>query len=390
MYSLKINLVGCDEETVPPAAREILQRWAVIDDDYPNVTALQKKVLMKEGETRLIVIHINSANDISELKRLNSLYPRYPILAVVDASSDSTLVMKCMRAGALQVVHPPVLPDDLLDALDCIAAKHEGLSKIAKLVAIAPSVGGCGGTTVAINVAYELGRLAKERSILMELSLRKGVLADYLNIAPRYTTTSLIADIGRVDSFILQGALTEVAENFSVFVGPYESIQTEKPDLDSTMQLVQLTRHLAASVVLDIPSTYDDLFFRCLLTADRIVLVADQSVAAIRGAQMVCDSLGQHRPIVLINRYNPKLSGLSCEKIQGFLPGCEICALENDLMVAAAMNNGKPLRLHSPRSRALGDLDALIKKIAASDPKDGGTEAKQSIMSRLGHALSLS
>jgi pilus assembly protein CpaE len=389
MYRLKINLIGCNEEVMPPAAREILRRWAIIDVDYPSVTAIQKNVLAKEGETRLLIIHIRSANDLSDLKRLNSSYPRYPILAVVDATSDPTLVVKIMRAGALQVVSPPVLADDLREALECIVAKHEGLSKLAKLITVTGTVGGCGGTTVAINLAYELARRAKARSILMELSLRKGVLANTLDIYPRYTTTDLVTDIRRVDSYILQGALTEVAENFCVLAGPYISIQTEKADLDSTMQLVQLTRHLADSLVLDVPSTYDDLFFRSLMTADQIVLVADQTVAAIRGVQMLCDSLGQRHPIVVINRYDPS-SGLSVDKIRGFLPGCNICTLANDLAVVASMSCGKSLRQYSRRSSTLADFDALLRKLEPEAQELGRDKKNRSILRRLGHALCLS
>jgi pilus assembly protein CpaE len=388
VYSLIINLIGCDEKAFPPAAREILQRWAVIDVEYPNVTAVQKNVLWKEGETRLLVICIRSADDLPELKRLNTLYPRYPILAVFDATSDPSLVVKIMRAGALQIVQPPVSPDDLREALDCIAAKHAGLSRLAKLVTVTGSVGGCGGTTVAFNLAYELACRAKARCILMELSLRKGVLAEKLNICPRYTTTDLVTDINRVDSFILQGALTDVSENFCVLAGPYETIQTAKTDLDSTLKLVQLTRHLASWLVLDVPSTYDELFFRSLLAADQIVLVADQTVSGIRGLQMVCESLGQRQPLVLINKYDSK-NGLSIDRIQEFLPQCDVCALANDLAMVASMNKGQPLRFYSPYSSALADIDTLLQKIEPDAQEAGDGDKSGSMLSRLGHALHL-
>ncbi|HEX4145109.1 MAG TPA: cellulose synthase operon protein YhjQ/BcsQ [Pirellulales bacterium] len=384
MYGVTVNLIGCSEQSMPPAAREILHRWAVVDIDYPTVMAVQNCVLEKEGETRLFIIHVDSADDVSELKRLSGLFPRYPILAVVDATTDPTLVTKSMRAGALQVVHPPVMPDDLQEALDCIAAKHEGLGKVAQLVTVTSSVGGCGGTAVAINLTHELARLTRARSILMELALRKGVVANHLGITPLYTTTKLVNDIGRVDSFILQGALTEVAENFCVLAGPYDTIQTENPSLDGTMQLIQLVRHLSTWLVLDVPSTYDDLYFRSLAAADRIVVVADQSVAAVRGVQMLCDTLGKRRPIVVINRYNPKTSGLSVDRLQKFLPGCQICTVANDPAVVAAMNGGQPLARYAPRSPVLSDIDALVKQL---EP-DAQTGQPKSILRRLGRALS--
>lgn len=388
MYSVKINVVGCDEHILPPAAHALLHRWAVVDADYPNVIAVQKAVLMKEGETRLFVVYVSSVDDVSELKRLNVTYPRYLILALVDAINDPSLVMKCMRAGALQVVHFPVLPEDLQEALDCIAAKHQGLSTVAKLFTVTGATGGCGGTTVAINLAYELARRTKSQCVLMELALHKGVLANILGIAPRYTTSDLITDIRRVDSYVLQGALTEIADDLSVLVGPFETIQTENADPENTMQLVHLTRHLASWVVLDVPSTYDDLFFRCLMAADQNVLVTDQTVAGIRGVQMLCASLGDRHPLVVINNYDPH-DGLTVDRIKGFVKGCEILTIAAHPSVGASMNNGQPLRLHSPRSPVLADIDAVLRNLEP-DATDSSSDKKESMLMRLGHALNLS
>lgn len=388
MFSLRINMIGCDEQIVPAAARKYLQRWAVIDDDFPSVAAIQNSVLMKEGETRLLIMYVSGARDLPELKRLNSTYPRYAILAVLDAGSESSLMMQCMRAGALQVLQAPVRTEDLQEALDCISAKHEGLSTLAKVVAVTGALGGCGGTTVSVNLGYELAQLSQVQCILMELSMRMGKLANYLDITPEYTTPDLVADINRVDSYILQAALTEVSEHLSALVGPYNTIQSERVDLENTMKLILLVRHLSAWLVLDVPCTYDELYFRSLLLADQIVIVADQSVAAIRSVQLICDSLAQRRPIVAINRYNPEMTGLPLERIKEFLPNCDVCKLASDQAVAESTNNGKPVRLQQPNSRFLTDIDALIRKLVLGSPEE--KKESESIFRRLGRVLSLS
>jgi Flp pilus assembly CpaE family ATPase len=385
VYSVKINLIGCDEQIVPNTAREILQRWAIVDASYPTVTVVRKNVLVFNDETRLFVMHIGSAYDVTELKRLSGHYPHCAILAIVDMSCDAEIVLMSLRAGAMQVVRQPVLPDELQEALDCIAAKQPGLSKLAQLVTVTSTVGGCGGTTVAINTAYGLARLAKARCILMELSLRKGVLANHLNITPRYTTNDLAIDIQRLDSRVLEVALTEVAKNLTVMVGPYESINTDLVDIDKIMQLIQLTQNMASWLVLDVPGTFDELFFRTLTVSDQIVLVADQTVASLRCAQMVCDTLGQRRPIVVINRYRHKNGDIPIDRIRDFLPGCDIHTFADDPTVMHSMNCGQALSLSSRDSPVLADIDALIMKL---EPAIQPARRNRSIMSRLGRALS--
>jgi pilus assembly protein CpaE len=392
MYNLKIHLIGCDEQVVSAECREILGKWAILDEEFPHPWAMFKSVLNVEGETRLLVVHIRSAEDLPALRRTISTYPKYSILVVLDVHNDPTLVVKCMRAGAAQVVHAPVVVDDLREALECIDGRQGELAKLANVTMVTGAVGGCGTTTVALNLAYELARRDAQRGILMELALRKGMLAYYLNIEPRYTTTSLAADIARIDSFILEGALTSVDDNFGVLVGPYETIETEAIALDSVMRLVQLTRHLAASLVLDVPSTYDEVFFRTLADADRVVLVADQSVAAIRGAQMICHALDQTKPLVIINRYDTKLASLSVDRIQKALPDCELFTLASHPAFMAAANSGQVLRVSEPRCPVLDDFERLLQRLAPSGGEAPLPEKKSgdSIITRLGRALSLS
>lgn len=384
MYSVKINLIGCDEAIVPVAARQVLQHWAIVDVAYPTVTAVRQNVLIINDETRLFVMHIGSAYDVTELKRLNAHYPHCPILAVVDMSCDSELVLTSIRAGAMQVVRQPVLPEDMQEALDCIAAKHPGLSKLGQLVTVTSTVGGCGGTTVAINAAYGLARLAETRCILMELSLRKGVIADCLDIAPRYSTTDLALDIQRVDSRVLEAALTEASPNLYVLAGPHDAIRTEIVELDKIMQLIVLAQNMSPWLVVDVPGTFDDLYFRTLSAADQIVLVADQSVASLRGAQMVCATLREHRPIVVINRYRHKNGGIQVDRIREFLPGCDIHTFANDPIAIDSMNGGKALSMSSKESPIRADIDALIMKLAPAMQPAG----RKSILSRFCSTLS--
>jgi pilus assembly protein CpaE len=193
-----------------------------------------------------------------------------------------------------------------------------------------------------------------------------------------------------LDSFILRGALNEVEENFSVLAGPYAAIKTGGGDADTVMQLVTLTRQLASWIVLDVPCTYDDIYFHSLTSADQIVLVLEQTVAAIRGAQLVCEGIGQRQPIVVINRYSSAIQGLTLERIQGFLPTCRVATMDYDAAVVDSMNSGRLLRKHSPRSPILADLENLVSQIAPPESADGASVKQDGILDRLARAFSLS
>ena len=94
-----------------------------------------------------------------------------------------------------------------------------------RVIAVAGVTGGCGATTMAINIAFEISQTHPTlRVVLAELSLQVGKLPLYLNVEPRLTTHDLLKDIHRIDLYFMQQALTPVVEGFSILAGPYHAV----------------------------------------------------------------------------------------------------------------------------------------------------------------------
>ncbi len=115
----------------------------------------------------------------------------------------------------MQVVLLPFQRSDFGAALDCIAVQFGMAPARAQTIAIAGASGGCGATTLAINLAYEIACAKKLKCILMELSLRMGALASYLDLQPRFTTSDLLFDKS-VDSAAVKQSLTVINDELSV------------------------------------------------------------------------------------------------------------------------------------------------------------------------------
>ncbi len=221
----------------------------------------------------------------------------------------------------------------------------------------------------------------------MELSLRMGVLANYLDVRPRFSTSDLLVNLEHVDSYAIRQALTRVADNFSILPGPFDTIEPISVELGGVMRMLEMAKYLSAVAVWDVPCTYDDFYFGYLSAADQIVLVVDQSVSSIRGAQMVSETLGGHRPFIVINRYDRTVEGFSAQRLRGLLKPRELWTIPNDPSVAGAANSGRPLRLHDSRSNALADIDQLVDELAPVDTKTTAPQKSLSILGRLTHVF---
>ena len=390
MYDLKVCSIGCDENTLPVVRRELANCNAEIKAEYPNVSSASNQLWLDEGEICLLIVQIESADMLPDLKRLSGTCVGCPVIALIGGGNDPTLVIKAMRMGATQVVALPLQPEDFQEAMNCIAVQSRTAIGRARTIAVSGTSGGCGCTTIAINLAHEASFLRNMRCILLELSLRKGSIADHLDIRPNYSTDDLLADPDRLDSYLVQHALTNITDNLSVLPGPYETVPSEITNVNNVLKLINLTKNLASLVFLDVPCSYDDLHFRALSAANQVILVVEQKVSSVRAASMICKMLGPQHPSIIINRYNPKTEGFSVKKLNELLRPAAIWTVAQDDAVAMATNNGFFLRLENPKSPGLADLDRVVADLVPAGSVTNVRKASPTLLGRLTHALSLS
>ncbi|MBN1588796.1 MAG: hypothetical protein JW888_04710 [Pirellulales bacterium] len=390
MYYLRVCPVGCDEDTLPTVRRELANCNAETKAEFPDVSRAIDHLWLDEGEVCLFIVQIASAEKLDDLKRLSGTFVGCPVMALVGEKNAPTLMLKTMRMGASQVVTLPLRAEDFREAMDCIALQTRTAAGRARTIAVSGTSGGCGCTTIAINLAYEVSFLRKTRCILLELALRRGSLADHLDIRPSYSMTDLLAEPDRLDSYLLQHALTNVTDDFSVLPGPYEAAASEVPDVNDVLKLVNLAKHLASEVFLDVPCLYDDLHFRALAAANEVILVVEQTVSSIRAASMICSTLGEQRPSLIVNRYNPKMEGFSAKRLRELLKPQSLWTVAKDDAVVTATNNGTPLRLEAPKSPALADLDRVVADLVPEGRGNGSRKTESTFLGRLTRALTLS
>ncbi len=112
MYPLRINLIGCSETILPHVRREILNHEGEIDAEFPDAQSAVNRIWLDKDEARVFIIHLESVDDLAQLKLLSGSFVGRPIVALINSSEDPSLVFKSMRAGATQVVPLPLEAGD--------------------------------------------------------------------------------------------------------------------------------------------------------------------------------------------------------------------------------------------------------------------------------------
>lgn len=329
------------------------------------------------GGRNLFIVGLDEQPDLMELRRLSGAFVGHPILALLPPGSNPALPIAAMRAGAAQVVLQPVQREDFAGAMQAIAVQSGHPLRQGRLIGVAGVTGGCGATSIAINLAYELATQKNVRVILAELSLQVGKLPVYLDVAPKRSVHDLLGAARRLDLYQAQSALTPYVERLAVLAGPHEAVTPITVSPEDVFLLTEHLRQLAEVVVLDVPCTYDHLYFETLAAADKVLLIAEQRVPSIRSLQIISTNLAHKRPHLLINRYDPNMKGFGAARLKELLHAPELLTIGNDYeAVSTAINHGRPLRLEAPKSKVLGDIgllaDRLVKPPTPAEAAVGG------------------
>ena len=248
-------------------------------------------------------------------------------------------------------------------AIERVSQAHGG-GKKAKIIHVIPTVGGCGSTTVACNVAASLAKHGK--TALVDLDLIRGGVAGYFDARPRYTIADVMDSAEKVDKILIDNALT-IHPNSGVAVLarpdlPEDTLRVSAPGVARLLGL--LGRHFDY-VVIDSLMSIDPIYSATIASADVNLMVMQLNVPSAKNAERFIGALRRmgidaNKIKLVVNRYVKKGSDIEPDEVERAL-GLKIGWLvPNDFKNAiAAINFGEPVVLRAPKSEISTSLLGL-------------------------------
>jgi pilus assembly protein CpaE len=368
----KAILVGCDEAHYLQVRKAMVDCSVDVEAEFPDARSAVDDTRLSQGEERICVMHVRSADDLQQLKWLSESFIGRPLMALVDGDSSPGLLFAVNAAGAGQIVPLPLRAEDLDAALHCIQVRHASPQPIAarRVIAVSGVTGGCGATTIAINLAYEIAEYFKLSCILVELA-PMGMLATCLDVDARHSTYDLLCDMRSVDVHLVEKTLSKITDRFHILPAPFGESEPPTTSPADVLRLLDYVKQLADVVVMDLPTNRSDCCGEAFVAADQIVLVAEQAVPSLRALGYARERLDQaegiRRQTLVINRYDPSKEGFNVTHLQRLMRTPQLVTIANDYpSVSASLNEGRPLRLQAPGSRVLADIKKLAHMLVSS------------------------
>ncbi len=320
----------------------------------------------------LIDVRFDAPTGLAAIERLRAAFSSLAIFAVA-STADPNLILQAMRAGANEFFTWPPDQDAFHGAVRRTAVRRENAQASAR----APSVtlvffgakGGVGTTTIGVNCAVEIARLAKRATVVVDLKPCLGEVALFLGVRPRFTIVDAIENLHKLDKEFLRELLAKHKSGLEILAG---SEQFDRPGGQDAGAVEELFRVLARShefVVIDAGNAINACTLAALYAADTIFLVANPDVPSVRNAQRLIDRVrqlgaGGERIRVVLNRASEPVL-IAPRQIETALGYAIHQTFTSDYKtVSTALNSGVPLAL-ADHSELAAQFDHFTRQIIA-------------------------
>lgn len=292
---------------------------------------------------------------------------------VIGQVDSPGLMRSLMQMGVRDLLHDPLDEDELLEVL-----RRVGEEKRARFTADATPCttaaffnahGGGGASLLAVNTATALARQHGARVALLDFDLQFGKVAHLLDLKPQAHVLDALRDAHRLDQVFLRALMCEHASGVQVLAAPPHLMPLEVPT-GAVRRLIETAAANYDVVLLDLPRVVTEWTLDAMAQSDKVLLVAQNSLGAVRDTRRLLDFLAGHSDLrrdsleVVNNRAMSRLASTSVEQMKKALGVLRLHRIRNDYAAAlSAEDQGVPLHDVAPQSPLTQDSGRLAEHI---------------------------
>uniref|UniRef100_A0A7C4EKU4 Cobyrinic acid a,c-diamide synthase n=1 Tax=Fundidesulfovibrio putealis TaxID=270496 RepID=A0A7C4EKU4_9BACT len=311
-------------------------------------------------------------DEAEQLERFQARNRDAAIFLAGDAT-DPALLRWAMRAGVRQFLPDTLGEEDLAPlfvdfAQERLSLSGPGAPGLGRLISVLSMKGGVGGTTVAVNVAYQRQRAVQGKDVavaLLDLGLPYGEAQMFLDLDCRYHWGDAVKNLDRLDNTYLLSLMGVHSSGLRLLPPPTAPDEMQLVGAEVMGHLVEQARKVFSTVVVDLGAYIDEVAQRIMEMSDDVLLVCVQSTSCVRnlkrfmGTYPASRARSRQNLHLLVNRHLPS-AGISAQDV------CQAAGLERCIRISndfqstlGAINQGLPLELAAPKSPVTRELRDL-------------------------------
>ncbi len=348
--------------------------------------------LLHRATVNLVFFHLDPDPEpvVEVIDHVSTKYPELALIAVSHKHGPDAILAP-MRAGCDQFVCEPIDHNDLANAVARVASRRLLSNTKSRCICVAGASGGAGATSIACNLALEIGNLVDRECALVDLDLQFGDVALNFDCEPRYSIHDLAESGNELDRSVLATTVTSLPCKVALLSRPETIEQCEAITPEVIHRVLELLTVVYENVVVDLPGHFDAQTIAAMGQADLILIVCQLTVPSLRNAKRLMDVLTrmgvpEERIEVVVNRSDGRAGRITEKHVEETMKKPVFATIPNDYQfVARSIDFGRPIAALDRNSPVRAAIRKVARKIVA-EPGARKVEEKaerKSLFSRL-------
>src|SRR5579863_1483950 len=339
-----------------------------------------------QGDRTVVVIAAPSA-DREQFSRLLEIVTRFRgaiffvlIRGEISATDYKTLVQSG-NADWVSEKAPSQEIVDIIARLSLEPAKPKGPD----VVTFAPSAGGVGNSTLAIETGVQLAKAkggVRRKVCLIDLDAQTSHVCDYLDIEPRLQIEELIRAPQRLDAQLLENFSSRHGSGLHVFAAPRNRLRGASLSIEALDALFERIAQNYEFILVDLPVEWYSWTIHVLAASHGIVVTGANVIPGLHQISETLAAIRSNPGInaqirVVINRCNVDVLGRVArrEHVHTVLGGEQVIFVRETRMAEECVNIGSPMTIAQPSQKVVREIGAItefcVRLNATTAPKAG-------------------
>lgn len=365
----------------------------LFDGSLPVARTLEEaSQTIASGKLRMVLIGPSYSDD-EAMEQVRALHNQDPSLVLMLVADEVTadLLRKSMRAGVSDVLEAPLDEAKIEAAIEQFAhdVLHRRTSTPApttpdpatprdtgRIITVTSAKGGSGKTVLATNISLVLNRLPDTKVCLVDADLQFGDVCLVLQLEPRFTMVNAAHELHHLDAELLDSLLTEHPSGLKVLAAPLEPAFADDITTAGLMQMLDVLKETYDYIIVDTAAMLDELILSLIEKSDDILMLVDMDLPSVKNAKLALETLRLLKfstadVQLVMNRSNSKAK-LDNKEIEGALKMHIAASIPSDAVVAASVNEGRPVVETDPKSKVAKGFESVAELIAGEIPEAQG------------------
>lgn len=347
-----------------------------------TIGELPRKV-SAEGEIVLVDVDPNPAQALEELTEMVSRF-HHSCFIILSSQWEEKLLLESMSIGARHYLRKESMKADLADAIHRLAIPTDPVPRArGSIITVLSAGGGCGATTVAVNLANEMC-IAEDRPVLLvDMDTAYGAVATFLNLGGEFGLADVMSNGNAVDCDLVVTSTVPYSSNLHVLLSPASISfpETIQLNYEKVGQLTRACQSAYQYTVVDAPRVSAVVAAELAAVSTKTLIVMQLSVKDVRVAREMWKSLLESGVpaqdiILLVSRYHKRGWSISLEEARQAISCDTLMHIDDDFHAAAhSIDLGEPLSRTAPASSLRKNIRKLLSTMS---PKPDQAWVRQS------------